>query len=59
MTLRERCCMPPASASASAFTTTESMATGAKPWKYLLIPHDLVTEDKRLVDYLSFQELTL
>ena len=57
MTLRERCCMPPASA--SAFTTTESMATGAKPWKYLLIPHDLVTEDKRLVDYLSFQELTL
>ena len=25
--------------------------TGAKPWKYLLIAHDLVTEDKRLVDF--------
>ena len=29
--------------------------TGAKPWKYLLIPHDLVTEDKRLVDFLAFE----
>lgn len=29
---------------------------GAKPWKYLLIPHDLVTEDKRLVDFLAFEE---
>jgi type III restriction enzyme len=28
---------------------------GAKPWKYLLIPHDLVTEDKRLIDYLAFE----
>jgi len=28
---------------------------GAKPWKYLLIPHDLVTEDKRLVDFFSFE----
>jgi type III restriction enzyme len=27
--------------------------TGAKPWKYLLIPHDRVTEDKRLVDFLG------
>ena len=25
--------------------------TGAKPWKYLLIAHDTVTEDKRLVDF--------
>ncbi len=30
---------------------------GAKPWKYLLIPHDLVTEDKRLVDFLAFEVL--
>ncbi|MDO8439974.1 MAG: DEAD/DEAH box helicase family protein, partial [Polaromonas sp.] len=30
--------------------------TGAKPWKYLLIAHDVVTEDKRLVDFLSFEE---
>ena len=28
--------------------------TGAKPWKYLLIAHDAVTEDKRLADYLQF-----
>jgi type III restriction enzyme len=27
---------------------------GAKPWKYLLIPYDVVTEDKRLTDFLSF-----
>ena len=30
--------------------------TGAKPWKYLLIPHDQTTEDKRLVDFLAFAE---
>jgi len=30
---------------------------GTKPWKYLLIPHDLVTEDKRLVDFLAFESL--
>lgn len=28
---------------------------GAKPWKYLLVPHDQVTEDKRLMDYLVFE----
>jgi len=28
----------------------------AKPWKYLLIPHDVVTEDKHLVDFLSFEQ---
>ena len=33
--------------------------TGAKPWKHLLIPHDLVTEDKRLVDFLAFEISTL
>ena len=27
---------------------------GTKPWKYLLIAHDVVTEDKRLMDFLSF-----
>jgi len=30
--------------------------TGAKPWKYLLIPHDQATEDKRLVDFFAFAE---
>lgn len=28
---------------------------GAKPWKYLLVPHDEVSESKRLADYLRFQ----
>ncbi|UUZ69840.1 DEAD/DEAH box helicase family protein [Polaromonas sp. P2-4] len=28
---------------------------GTKPWKYLLISHEQVTEDKRLVDFLSFE----
>ena len=28
---------------------------GTKPWKYLLIPHDQVTEDKRLADFFAFQ----
>ncbi len=30
--------------------------TGAKPWKYLLVPHDAVTADKRLADFLLFTE---
>ena len=29
--------------------------TSAKPWKHLLVPHDVVTEDKRLADFLSFE----
>ena len=29
--------------------------TGTTPCKYLLVPHDLVTEDKRLVDFSSFE----
>jgi len=28
--------------------------TGAKPWKYLLVPHDAVTADKGIHDYLQF-----
>jgi type III restriction enzyme len=27
---------------------------GAKPWKYLLVPHEQVTEDKALRDFFSF-----
>ncbi|TAN47870.1 MAG: type III restriction endonuclease subunit R [Methylococcaceae bacterium] len=27
---------------------------GTKPWKYLLLPHDEITESKRLVDFLRF-----
>jgi len=28
---------------------------GAKPWKYLLLPHDEIAESKRLPDYLRFE----
>ena len=28
---------------------------GIKPWKYLLVPHDEVSESKRLADYLRFE----
>lgn len=28
---------------------------GTKPWKYLLIPHEQVTEDKRVTDFLQFE----
>ncbi|TXT40426.1 MAG: type III restriction protein res subunit, partial [Comamonadaceae bacterium] len=34
--------------------TDHAKKIGSKPWKYLLIPHDQVTEDKRLMDYLAF-----
>lgn len=37
--------------------TDHARATGAKPWQYLLIPHDVVTVDKRLVDFLQFTQL--
>ena len=32
-------------------------AIGTKPWKYLLVPHDAVTEDKSIADYLHFEEI--
>ena len=35
--------------------TEHAHSSGAKAWKYLLIPHDQVTEDKRLRDYFSFE----
>ena len=34
--------------------SVHAQAHGGKPWKYLLVPHDVVTADKRLVDFLSF-----
>jgi type III restriction enzyme len=30
-------------------------SVGGKPWKYLLIPHDQVTEDKSIADYLRME----
>src|SRR3546814_1241679 len=29
---------------------------GGKPWKYMLIPHDEISESKRLTDYLRFEQ---
>ena len=37
------------------YASGHSRTSRAKPWKYLLVPHDQVTEDKRLIDYLSFE----
>ncbi|MEY4591139.1 MAG: hypothetical protein RIR18_34 [Pseudomonadota bacterium] len=34
-----------------------TLTVGAKPWKYLLVPHDEVSESKRLSDYLRFEVL--
>ncbi len=31
---------------------------GAKPWKYLLIPHDEIVESKRLIDFQRFEVLS-
>ncbi|MCA3000249.1 MAG: DEAD/DEAH box helicase family protein [Rhodocyclaceae bacterium] len=28
---------------------------GAKPWRYLLVPHDEISESKRLIDFLRFE----
>ena len=32
-----------------------AQSVGGKPWKYLLVPHDGVSESKRLVDFLQYQ----
>jgi type III restriction enzyme len=37
--------------------SNHAQAVGAKPWKYLLIPHEQVTEDKTVADCLRFQVL--
>ena len=31
-------------------------SAGVKPWKFLLIPHEQVTEDKSLPDFLHFEQ---
>ncbi|MFM2056743.1 MAG: hypothetical protein RLY71_1128 [Pseudomonadota bacterium] len=30
-------------------------SAGGKPWRYILLPHDQVTESMRLIDYLRFE----
>jgi len=35
--------------------TDHAAEVGTKPWKYLLLPHDEITESKRLCDYFRFE----
>ncbi len=37
-----------------AYASDYVRTVGGKPWSYLLIPHNEVTESKHLIDYLSF-----
>jgi type III restriction enzyme len=32
-----------------------AVSVGGKPWRYLLVPHDSVTESKGLIDYLQYE----
>ncbi|MCI4411954.1 MAG: hypothetical protein JHC38_09825 [Thiotrichales bacterium] len=32
-------------------------SVGSKPWKYVLIPHDEITDSKRLSDFLRYEVL--
>lgn len=34
--------------------SNHAAAVGAKPWKYLVVPHDEIVESKRLVDFMRF-----
>jgi type III restriction enzyme len=35
--------------------TTYATSVGGKPWHYLLVPHDVVTESKQLIDFMRFE----
>jgi len=37
------------------YATDHAVSVGTKPWKYLLVPHDEITESKRLSDFLRFE----
>lgn len=37
------------------YASDHSATVGSKPWKYLLIPHDDITESKRLSDFLRYE----
>jgi type III restriction enzyme len=32
-----------------------AVSVGGKPWRYLLVPHDAVVEQKKLIDYLQYE----
>jgi type III restriction enzyme len=36
-----------------------AVAVGAKPWKYLLLPHDEILESRRLLDFMRFDPSAL
>jgi type III restriction enzyme len=38
-----------------AHASSHASSVGAKPWKYLLVSHEQVTQDKALADFLRFQ----
>ena len=40
------------------YASDHAREVGTKSWKYLLIPHDEVTESKRLSDYMRFEKKT-
>ncbi|MEX8510070.1 MAG: DEAD/DEAH box helicase [Leptothrix ochracea] len=35
--------------------SNHAVSVGSKPWRYLLVPHDEITESRRLVDFLRFE----
>jgi type III restriction enzyme len=37
------------------YASDHAVSVGTKPWKYLLVPHDEITESKRLADFLRFE----
>lgn len=37
------------------FDDIDYFSVGGKPWRYLLLPHDEITESKRLADFLRFE----
>ena len=39
----------------SKHASDHALSVGTKPWRYLLVPHDEITESKRLTDFLRFE----
>jgi type III restriction enzyme len=37
------------------YAADHAVSVGTNPWKYLLVPHDEITESKRLSDFLRFE----
>ncbi|MDR0274038.1 MAG: DEAD/DEAH box helicase family protein [Burkholderiaceae bacterium] len=39
------------------YASEYAKSVSSKPWKYVLVPHDEITESKQLTDYLRFEQL--